>query len=231
MKNSLGATVKPPATVTDLTGKTFNRWKCLGYVRSEGYRHFWLFRCKCGTELIRHAGHIVGGRSTSCGCKHSENLTERNQTHCKSGTREHVIWKAMLKRCYNRNDGAWERYGGRGITVCARWRGEQGFANFLTDLGTCPQPGWTVERKNNSKGYCPGNCVWASRKTQCRNKRNNLLITYRGRTQCLSAWAEEVGLHQGCLYYRIVTAGWTIERAITTPSRRVPLECADPLVV
>lgn len=79
--------------------------------------------------------------------------------------------------------------------------------------------GLTIERRDNTKGYSPDNCIWATRKTQSRNKCNNLLITFDGRTQCLAAWAEELSLSQSCLYYRIVTAKWPSEKAMTTPSK------------
>lgn len=125
----------------------------------------------------------------------------------------------MNKRCHNKKDPAWPRYGGRGITVCVRWMGRNGFRNFIADMGPCTVPNGTVERKKNAEGYSPKNCAWATRKTQNRNKRNNRLITYDSRTQCLAAWSEEYGLKSGVLYYRIVTAGWPIERALTEPSR------------
>jgi hypothetical protein len=86
-----------------------------------------------------------------------------------------------------------------------------------------PRPaGATVERRNNSKDYSPSNCHWASRKAQNRNKRSNLNLTYKGRTQCLTAWAEELDMSWATLYYRVVTAGWSTKQAMETPVRSRP---------
>ena len=219
MNHSLGQPT--PNSIEDLTGRTFNRWKCLGYAEKRGTLHFWHFRCKCGTEAIKHSGHIVNGTSTSCGCAHSENLSKRNKTHGKSRTEEYVIWKAIWQRCTNPKHIQYCDYGARGITVCKRWRGRNGFRNFLADMGPRPK-GYTIERRENKKGYEPSNCHWATPTAQNRNKRNNLLITAFGKTQCLAAWAEECGLTQGCLYYRIVTGKWDSERALTVPSHGTP---------
>lgn len=80
-------------------------------------------------------------------------------------------WASMVKRCTNPNATRWGHYGGRGITVCARWRT---FANFLVDMGEKP-PGLSIDRIDNGRGYEPGNCRWATHREQCRNKRNSKL--------------------------------------------------------
>lgn len=75
----------------------------------------------------------------------------------------------MIQRCTNPNVRAYKDYGGRGITVCQRWR--ESFANFLADIGEKPEPELTLERRHNDKGYSKGNCYWATRETQAGNKR------------------------------------------------------------
>jgi hypothetical protein len=77
-------------------------------------------------------------------------------------------WNGMVNRCTSPTSDHWAQYGGRGITVCDRWLK---FENFLADLGERPD-GKTLERRNNSEGYNPDNCGWASRKTQNRNRRS-----------------------------------------------------------
>lgn len=121
----------------------------------------------------------------------------------------------MHARCSNKAFKQYNDYGGRGIKVCQRWSGKDGALNFITDMGPRPK-GATVERRENDEDYSPNNCYWGTRKEQGRNKRNNLRVTYKGRTQCLSAWAEELGCHQSALYYRIVTAGWPVNKAMET---------------
>ena len=117
----------------------------------------------------------------------------------------------MCGRC---RDTSNERYGGRGIAVCKWWRGKGGFANFVTDMGE-PTAGLSIERKDNTKGYSPANCRWATRKEQARNKRTTRLITFNGQTKPLADWAEELGLSYKNTHRRIFARGWSVERALT----------------
>ena len=75
----------------------------------------------------------------------------------------------MVRRCTSPSSADWARYGGRGITVCARWNR---FENFLADLGTCPD-GLMLDRINNEGNYEPGNCRWTTWDQQMRNRRPN----------------------------------------------------------
>lgn len=95
----------------------------------------------------------------------------RNQPVDGCSPHEHPLyhtWADMLARCYNPKSASWPSYGGRGISVCNRWHH---FANFVEDMGPKPDPALTLERSNNSKGYGPGNCRWATRTEQCHNRR------------------------------------------------------------
>jgi len=88
-------------------------------------------------------------------------------------TPEYNAWRNMYKRCNYRRFDIFhnETYIDRNITICARWRKPrgQGYANFLSDLGRKPGPGYSLERYNNNKGYSPTNCGWATPKEQARN--------------------------------------------------------------
>lgn len=210
---------KPPSNVTDIRGNTYNRWQCVGYSHKAGSVHFWYLRCRCGTEVVRRIGHVVSGKSTSCGCAHKENLAKRNRIHGLTTYPVYQIWKAVNQRCKNKKHKQYKDYGGRGITVCAEWQGIEGAKNFIRDMGSRPD-GASIERRDNTAGYSPANCYWATKSVQARNKRNNLLITAFGRTQCLAAWSEEIGAHQSALYWRIVTAKWNPEKALTKPFNR-----------
>ena len=109
-----------------------------------------------------------------------------------------------------------EHYNGaRGISVCERWHR---FENFLADMGE-PKPGQSLERIDNHGNYEPGNCKWATRSEQGRNKRNNRLVTYQGETLCVAEWAERRGLKYLTLYMRLFASGWDVERALNTPVR------------
>ncbi len=90
---------------------------------------------------------------------------------------------------------------------------------FAKDMGERP-PGFLIERKNNSLGYSPSNCVWASQTQQGRNKRNNRFVVYLGKKKLLKEWAEELGLSYKEMHRRIVSRGWPVEKAFTTPVKK-----------
>ena len=98
----------------------------------------------------------------------------------------------MMARCYNPKDIGYSNYGGRGIRVCNRWHNLE---DFLKDMGH-PQPGLTLERIDNRKCYGKGNCKWATYKEQNNNKRNNVLLTYEGKTQTVRQWSKELDVSQ-----------------------------------
>jgi hypothetical protein len=117
--------------------------------------------CKrCGVSIEGHAKKNVYC-SRSCQARIS-----RNKRHGLSATREHATWLDMRNRCRNEKAHNYARYGGRGITICERW---ESFENFLADMGTKPK-GYSIERNDNDGNYEPGNCGWATRIEQNKNK-------------------------------------------------------------
>ncbi len=104
-----------------------------------------------------------------------------------SYSKEYRIWSYMKSRCYNKNNIFYQNYGGRGITVCDRWKNS--FENFYSDMGKCPN-GHSIDRIDNDNGYFPENCKWSTRSEQDRNKTNSVFITYKGETKILSDWAK-----------------------------------------
>ena len=148
--------------------------------------------------------------------KHTIDLSGENNPcyshgHALRGKRSstYQIWEGVKKRCLNPTNAAYKDYGERGITICERWKR---FLNFLEDMGERPE-GMTLERIDNNKGYYPENCKWATRKEQGNNKRNNILITARGKTQTISQWSDETGLSYYTIYFRL-RKGKTDEEAI-----------------
>lgn len=198
----------------DMTGRKFHRLKVVSYAGKTGTNPLWNCICKCGNPTVSAGAKLRGGQTRSCGCFSREQLARFRTKHGKSKTLEYYVWKTMVGRCHVKTNRQYADYGGRGITVCERWR--ESFMNFITDMGKRPVGRFTTERRDNNKGYEPGNCYWATLKQQGRNKRNNRLLTARGKTQCLSAWAEETGMIMGTLHARIKN-GWDHEDAIFTP--------------
>jgi len=138
-------------------------------------------------------------------------------------SRTYRAWESMRARCNYVRGKDYHNYGGRGIRVCERWNS---FANFLADMGECPD-GMSLEREDNNGNYEPGNCVWATHKAQCDNRRTCVMVEYQGRTQTIKRWCAELGLDYVRTYARIREHAWSVERAFTTPvmttwSRRKP---------
>lgn len=186
----------------------------LGVIAGRGRRPYVRVRCFCGAVFDALQTSIRTGNTTSCGCRRRVSLIARNTTHGMApGSGRHPmygIWAGMCDRCQNPQHPKYADYGGRGIRVCKRWTGPNGFVNFVTDMGPRP-PGLEIDRRNNNGNYTPGNCRWVTRREQCSNKRNNRMVAFRGRTQCLSAWAVELGWSYMGLVDRV---------------RRMPLESA-----
>lgn len=131
------------------------------------------------------------------------------------------IWKAMRRRCYRIKEAQFANYGGRGIAVCERWMVPLGgFAAFVADMGP-RAPGMTLERIDVNGNYEPGNCKWATNKEQGRNKRCNRLVEYQGHARTLGEWAAITGIRESTLRWRIVSDGWDVASAMTTPTRTV----------
>ena len=131
----------------------------------------WELQCDCGNRTVALAGKVANGNTRSCGCLRRAVMALASRTHGKSRTGTYNTWKEMIARCERPTATGYDRYGGRGIRVCARWRAA--FSAFLEDMGERPR-GTTIERRNNDGNYEPGNCHWATRTEQNRNKSTTL---------------------------------------------------------
>jgi len=121
----------------------------------------------------------------------------------------------MIQRCENPNHTWYERYGGRGIRVCERWRSD--FEAFAADVGDRPSLSHTLDREDVDGYYEPGNVRWATPVVQQRNRSDTLKVEWGGRTMSGKEAAEIAGLEIATFYYRL-KAGWTMQCIMTTPS-------------
>lgn len=191
----------------DKVGKKYGKLTVIGFSHVGKSNHrYWNCRCDCGRDTVVGAVNLQSGHTTSCGC------SIKTQGGISKKSRAYIRWSGMMQRCHNPSFHRFKDYGGKGITVCKRW---QDFQTFLADMGE-PPASCTIERLDNSKGYSPDNCKWATQKEQQRNRSSNVLITHNGRTQCMAAWAEETGINLKTISYRLHN-GWSVERALTTP--------------
>lgn len=197
-----GKSTGPSRHRKDLTGQRFGLLTVTGYShtvqKNHAYVAYWHCRCDCGDAYVANGHWIRVGKVVSCGCERFSGNGTR--THGASDTSEYRIWGQMITRCTNPNVAHFKDYGGRGITVCDRWR--TSFENFYADMGPRPSPGHSVDRRNNDRGYSPDNCRWATQEEQCGNKRNNVMLTFNGQTHCLSKWSRLLGFKSGTMHVR-----------------------------
>ena len=126
---------------------------------------------------------------------------------------EWCSWKCLRSRCLYPSNPSFKYVGGRGLTFCERWKS---FENFLADMGPKPSPKHSIDRIDNSKGYSPENCRWATDREQQINTCKAKFLTLNGKTQCLSDWARETGISHRTIGSRL-ELGWTVEDALTIP--------------
>ena len=168
----------------NLKGRRFTRLTVLAPAGStRNHKRLWYCLCKCGKKVKIISSHLINGNTKSCGCLSSEvsraKAIRRNKTQKPSLTHgdlsnnsessEYQAWRAMKDRCLRPKNAAFSYYGGRGITVCERWK--HSFENFLIDMGRKPNSTFSLDRMNPNDGYNPSNCRWATKQTQVLNRR------------------------------------------------------------
>lgn len=141
-----------------------------------------MWRCVCGycgDEFVTKGNALRSGHTRSCGCLQKIVASNLSRTHGMSRTRIFKNWEAMKQRCENPNSRAYKDYGAKGISVCEDWHDFEKFYSWAISSGYFD--GLTIDRKDNSKGYFPDNCRWATRAEQNRNTTRTHRIEYNGR--------------------------------------------------
>lgn len=212
----------------DFTGKQVGVLSVIEYAGDSN----WLCKCECGNKKIVHRKVLINGATYACSCKHKLHKAECNTTHGKSNTRLYYVWSGMKRRCFNKNVPEYLRYGGRGITVCDEWLGENGFENFYkwsfengynenAERGQC-----TIDRINVNGNYEPSNCRFIDMKAQQNNRRDNHKIEINGITKGIEEWCKEYNIKIGT-YKTRVSRGMDDVTAITKPVRKFSKDLTD----
>ena len=225
-----------PNKLIDLTNQRFGRLVVIERTEiGNAKRPKWLCKCDCGSYKVVSSAHLRHGDTRSCGCLRREEVSRRsaaiarrigknNKTHGMRGTRLYYIWCGIKRRCLNPNSKPYDRYGGRGITICDEWKND--FMNFYNwAMANGYQENLTIDREDNNGNYEPSNCRWVTMKVQANNRRK---AKYSSRTHCLEfngeihslmEWSRITGINYGTLQRRM-ELGWSTEKALTTPVKK-----------
>lgn len=184
--------------------------------RNKQGHEMWVCTCNCGKIKTASIYSLKYGYTKSCGCLNDELRKQRSFRHgeCKVGamSKEYIVWSGMKGRCFYKKHKDFKHYGGRGITVCERWR--DSYPNFLSDMGRCPES-MQLDRIDNSKGYYPDNCHWTTQKQNANNRRSSRMLTFKGKTMNVTMWAKELRVPAPTLFSRVY-AGKPVERILST---------------
>lgn len=196
----------------DYTGQKFGAWTIL----ARGNRpKMWLAECQCGNICHVNIDNLKAGRSKNCQKCRGEKSRQRQETHGLSKTRLYYVWLSMRNRCYRPQTNGYERYGGRGITVCKEWREHfEPFAEWAITNGY--RQGLQIDRVDNNGNYEPQNCRWVTHRENLNNTSRTFHLQYKGRSYTAQEAAEAFNISAALLRERI-HRGWSVEEAITTP--------------
>jgi len=207
--------------------------------RGKGGELIGFFRCECGNTFTAFRCEVNRGRKKSCGClSRGPKVSERVKTHGESfyggsgTTKEYRVWQGMKQRCNDAASPSYDRYGGRGIKVCDRW--VSSYENFLADMGRCPAPRYSLNRKDNDGPYSPENCEWASPIAQANNRKGNRHVMINGESRTIAEWCAKTGANRNLVYQRI-KKGWNPSRALSDPPiphgdrNKIAIPLAEPL--
>jgi len=184
-----------------MIGNIFGRLTVLSESgRSNDKQKVYLCQCECGNKTTVISGNLKKGNSQSCGCSRRKTCSARmklyNFKHGQSNTKLWRTWKGMLERTTIVTSTHFNRYGGRGITVCDEWKD---FQRFAKDVGEPPSHSHSLDRIDNSRGYFPGNVRWATAKEQAHNRSTNVWVWTDGQKMISSEAAKKMGVSKSTI--------------------------------
>lgn len=197
----------------DLTGAKVGRLTVIEFAEKKNGRRYWKCKCECGGEIDVLTTSLATGRTASCGCYQREKASQMFKEHGQSGTRLYRIWSNMIQRCTNPKHDWYSRYGENGISVCDEWKRFDAFHSWAMSNGYSDS--LSIDRIDNSKGYSPNNCRWATPQEQTDNRECSIYISFNGDSKTLKEWSKDTGIPYKNLLWRI-RRGWDAERALTT---------------
>lgn len=205
-----------PAHAKDLTGQSFGRLSVLYATadRDSDKSIMWLCKCACGNTVLASGVLLRKGAVKSCGCLRREVLAEKSRTH---GLRHHPlyqVWADMKQRCLNQNSPVYMNYGGRGISVSEEWQSDfESFFNWAIKHGY--KKGLELDRENNNLGYGPDNCRFVSKRVNCQNRRNNVIVNYHGDNMPLVEACRKAGKDYQAVWRHINKGGMRASEALS----------------
>lgn len=216
----------------DISGKKYNHLIALN--RELGYANrrdnYWRCKCECGKETVVKKYDLTHSIVKSCGCLSKKMTSETLKKHGDTGSRLYTVWDGMKRRCLDKKDKGFPRYGGRGITICDEWLGKHGYENFKSwavkngydenaKRGVC-----TIDRIDNKGNYEPSNCRWVNQYVQANNRECVYKISYNGETHSFAEWSRIIGVSETALKDRVFRQGLTIQEAFIKNDRRKKFE-------
>jgi len=195
-----------PQNVKDETGNVYGKLTVIAFSGLRSKYAYWSCHCECGNEVDARGTGLRYGSHQSCGCSYYK---ANGLYH----TAEHRAWSGLIQRCTNPKNPRFSEWGGRGISVCDRWRNS--FLDFYEDMGPKPSPKHSIDRINNDGNYEPSNCRWATPRQQTLNSRHARYLTHNGETLCLADWARRTGIKRHTIAARLDKQGWSIAEALT----------------
>ena len=200
----------------DLVGQRFGRLVVLSFCdKSPSKKSHWNCQCDCGNPKVTSTDELRSGGCSSCGCLRKEILVQRRFKHGETKSKEYNTWSHIRQKCYNQKNKKFYRYGARGIKVCDRWNSvDNGYENFIADMGKAPSSDHSIERVDNDGDYCPENCIWATRKIQAMNTQRSLKFEWKGKLMTLPQIAQEEGKRPKQVYQLVKKYKKSIEYAI-----------------